>query len=176
MAYLTVAEAKSFVDTDLSDAALTILLDDAARDIDLWAGVQGERTDELSGGDRDLWLPSPASSVASVAETRTWSTTEAFSLDSSDWDLVPGGRIIRRLSTGVDAALVWGPLVRVTWTPVDDAARRKRAQRDLLFLSVRMDGLKTESAGAWSATRSDAVSERNRILWTLRQNGRMSLA
>jgi len=173
VALLSVADLRQHVETDLVDAAVQRLLDDAEEMIVAAFGANFADAPivvQLEGGDRNLFLDRPASAFTSIVETETDDTTTT-TLAADDYRTWHGGRRIERLRTGTNARRVWGPLVTITYTPVDDTDQRKRVQVDLVKLAIQFSGLASEKVGSWSGTALDYDRERAKILSALQPRG-----
>src|SRR5690242_17886218 len=93
------AAFRTHFETDLSDAALGRLLNDAYALLTTRYGAQGAQTVVLRSDDRYLVLPQPISSaddIDTIVE-RQASTDTTLTADEWRWN---GGRILERLTSG----------------------------------------------------------------------------
>lgn len=126
MAGLTVEELRAFITTDLSDAALQILLDAS------WAAIgTATAVDELISARGELLLLSrPASAITAVVE-------RGVTLDTADYDLRSDGVSVRRLRTGTwPYAYGWRGLVDISYTANISQAEVERVQLGLVQLDI----------------------------------------
>jgi len=167
-ALLAAADIRTHVDTDLVDAALTRLIDDADAEIISFAGAIASQVEEVHGCalHESLTLSRRGSAVTTVVETVDDTAT---TLAADDYSLRADGLTLDRLATGTNARETWGDSVVVTYTPVDQTARRKRVLIDLVRLAVEHKALASESVGDYSATSVEYERERTRILSRLRE-------
>lgn len=161
---LTPADVKAQIETDLATTAIQLLLDDADRDIVAKYGPHtGDVTEMVEGGSARIFLTQVPSAITSVNETIDDATTLLDPLDYRIWY----GRVLERIATGPNGGTEWGDRVVVAYTPVDEAARRKRMELDLVRLAIQYDALKSSSDGDHSETDVDYEDERQRILGSL---------
>lgn len=149
MAILTVGEFREFVETDLDDASLQVLLDAAEEAILAYAGAPDEVTQLVDGGVARLPLARRASAITSVTETRGTMTT---TLAADDYRLRAEGYVLERLRTGTNPRSLWYGLVTLTYAPAADAETRKAVQIDL----VKID-LATQAGGG--SLRSQTIGD-----------------
>lgn len=166
---LSVPELQAALETDLPVPVLQIHLDAAEQDISAVAGPAGAHTERVSGGTRHLFLSRPAASITSVTEYATPGTTPGTVLLGTDYFVRWHGRGLERSNGGR-----WADQVDVTYTPVDDAARRKQVQLDLVRLAITYRGaVKSETDGTYSASAAvDPLAyerERQAVLRSLRR-------
>ena len=160
----TVSEVRSHVETGLDDDALGRVIDSVdARIIDSMGQHDGDLTVEI---ETDLLyavtLPRPAVSVASVEERYMYRTTWAEVSDST-YRMRYGGRRIEREDRPFRS------FVRITYTPVDETAKRRQALIDLVRLRCQENGLSQETDGDYNAMSVEYSKEEARILAPLRQ-------
>lgn len=161
---LTPAEIRKHIETDLEDVPLQRLLDDADRDIVAKYGPHTGNITELVVGEGNLlFLSQVPSAIVSVTETRDDADQLLGATDYRTWY----GRVLERIATGAFAATTWGERVVVVYTPVDDQARRKRIEIDLVRLAIEYDAQKSSSDGDHSESDVDYEDERQRILGSL---------
>ena len=160
MSLLTVADVREHFETDLSDAAIQRLLDDAERDIIARFGDHASATEEWLSGGSILFTLRPISSVTSIAE-RVGDTTTM--LASDDYRQI-GRWMIERLDTGTNPASLWGDQVTVIYAPEDDTDRRKRVQLDLVKLAIQYDALRSRGAGDLTSSSPDYEDQRSALL------------
>lgn len=154
---------KTFVETDLEDAALQVVLDAAEEDMTRAVGPEGGMIEEREmDGQADLWLERPAESITSVTETDDAGTVTT--LVAADYRLHPNRMRIRRLATGTNQSTGWTGTVTVSYVP-DDLAARNRALVGLVELTLAFrPGAASESVGDFSRTHQDYDRERARII------------
>ena len=161
---ITVGQLMEHIETDLSDEALTRLLESAdAEIIRAYGPHDGERTVTfylvLRQSPYLLTLPSPAASVSLITEG-----ADDTVVDSDDYTVEYNGRAVLKSKSR------WLPPVDVTYTPIADNPRRIAVLIDLVKLEIQYRGLNTERVGSYSVTYMDHDKERQRILTRLRQN------
>ena len=176
--------------SDLSDAELQAMIDAIAAELDARLGPAGPVTVEL--GDlsdpdsrfrRTLRLSRPidtgaAVTVVEVDPGNTGDPAGEIALDPADYGVRHGGRTLQRYTGGPNGRSYWAPLVRVTYTPVDDQALRDEATIKLIALDLSYrGGLKSERAGDYQFTLSgDFAADRENIFESLAPKGGMVMA
>lgn len=166
--------------SSLSDIALQRIIDAEESEIVARYGAVGSQIEEFSDATPGpLIFPSRiVGSITSVVEKYSDSFIGGYSsttLAATDYEIVPGGRQIRRLGSGVNPSSCWGQRVTVTYVPADETARRIKALIDLCKLTLSSTpGLKSESVGGneYSYTAGDVESEREKIFARLGSNQR----
>jgi uncharacterized repeat protein (TIGR02543 family) len=169
---ITPTGLRAHVSTSLADDALQDIIDAEEAAIIERCGSNAEEVEEFDDEYPGalLFPKRPVSSVTSVIEKWVDSFiggTNPVTLDSNDYEIVAGGKQIRRLSTGTHPLSCWGNRVVLTYTPTSDTSRRVKALIDLCALSISAKpGLKSESVGGgeYSYTAADIESERDKIL------------
>ena len=127
-----------------------------------YVGNQGQR--------QQVYLPyPPAESVSSVQEYDLYEqAADAEDVVADDYELDLGGNVLRR----IDRA--WMTFVLVTYTPIDDMAKRRLLLADLVRLSTRYDATMRTAVGPGGAGVSvnhlDYEKERKRILHRMMPN------
>lgn len=146
MATVTIEELRQHIETDLVDGALERLLDGAVFDVESRFGSDAAQTIERDGCDkRYISLPRPASGVTSVVEKDEYRNTLA-TLDTTDYVLRYGGRMLERLNGGTNArGWGWAPLVVITFTPLAEEVIRNLVIVDLVKLDISYEGLNKET-------------------------------
>lgn len=167
---ITVPALKEHIETDLGEAALQRLIDDADQAVVDRYGVHGSATDtlteEVDGGERFVFLRRSAASISSVTEYTTGTTNRT--LAAGDYRLRFGGRALERLTTGDTPASVWGYRVDVAYlVATDENVRRRRVVIDLVKLAMKYDALKSEQAGDYRSQSVDYQDERERLITEL---------
>jgi|SRR6185436_12165917 hypothetical protein len=152
MTILSTDEFRDFVQTDLDDAALQVLLDAAESAIVAYAGPPGVASELVDGGVGRLPLSRQASAVTTVTETRGTTTT---TLATDDYRIRADGYVLERLRTGTNPRSTWNGLVELTYVPIDDTAIRKAVQVELVQIDLASSGsaggnLKSQSIGDYS--------------------------
>jgi len=174
---LSVSEIRGFVPTDLSDASIQLLLDDALSEIDLRCGDRESQVDTLDGSAGRWIFPARAiESVTSIKE-RYRRYDDEITLAEDDYSIHDNGKSLLRELDGTNPRIGgWGVIVTVAYTPKDDLARRKRAQRDLVRIAIQHEGVSQQKAGNFSVSHVDYERERSRILRRLKSSNRRLLA
>ena len=126
------------------------------------------------GGNRgqrqQVYLPyPPALSVSAVKEYDLYEqASDAEDVDAADYELDLGGNVLRRLDQA------WQTFVLVTYTPIDDLAKRRLLLADLVRLSTRYDATMRTAVGPGGAgvgvTHVDYEKERKRLLHRMMPN------
>jgi hypothetical protein len=134
------------------DEALQMWLDAGTVAILGRLGPIAPTTVRLRGNSLHVWLPRQASSVQTVVES--WGDPIGLgntTLASDDWALLPDGLTLRREWGGTNRSDVFGDIVTVTFTPVDDTAERQRVLLALVDLDQsHAPGLSQETMGSYS--------------------------
>lgn len=164
MALLTTTEIRSLVETDLSDAALTLLLDDADAEIVKGYGAhEGVRTERFypNGGDASVFLSADVNTALAVTVRRVGGFgvgAETYLASAYEFG---GPRELNLASS-------WsGGWITVAYTPVTELPRRKRVLADLVRLAISYDASTSSRLGDVSVSHVDYESERARILGRL---------
>jgi hypothetical protein len=185
MSILTIREARAFIETDLIDFALQMLIDDAEAEITEQVGKIDSQVDIFSeeqmpmafytGDERPyLFLTRKAVSITSIIEKVRWgggywgNGYTIYTLASDDYFLRENNRTIERMAHGTNPRNMWGNVVTVTYVPQDDTARRKQVAIDLVKLAVTYNGVDTERIGDYSSVSKNHNEERNRLISRLR--------
>ena len=144
---LTIDEARAYVATSLTDAALLQLLIATESDITAAAGVMGAQTEYQRGGYESLVLDRPVGTITSVTERSD--TASALVIATNDYRI--DGYILHRLSTGTNPRTYWLGLVKIIHTPPEAEAERIRAQIALLRLELAVaSGVTSERIGDYA--------------------------
>jgi hypothetical protein len=166
---MTTDTLRTFVETDLLDAALQVILD--AADEDLTAAVGPDAADVCTvdaEGERFLFLSRPAASITSITETVGTAVT---TLAASDYKLWPSKLQLERLVTGTNPADGWCGRVDVSFAPAD-LNRRNRSLVQLVELELNYRaGAQSETIGDHSLTQQQHDVERARIVAGARTRG-----
>lgn len=174
-----ISTARELINTDLSDTALQILLDNADAEIVRQFGEHTTQVDTFESGtyeplagedypyglDQFVYPTRPVSEITSIVETYYQTDT---TLDPTDYQVQMSGRQILRLTQGKNPQLRWGHRVVVTYTPVDETARRKMVELDLVKLSIQYNALQSERSGDYQVQNLDYDAERKKLLARLR--------
>lgn len=145
---LTVEEFQAIVTTTASEELIQSLLDAAEATIDDVLGPPGGPVNELISARGELIrLSRPAASIEAVLEA-------SRTLETTDYELRSGGRIVRRLKTGQWPYIRgWRGGIDITYTPVDDTDTRIAAQTALVRLGLDYKpGVTSERIGEWAET------------------------
>jgi len=182
---ITPTGLRAHVSTGMTDVALQEIIDAEEQEIVSRFGAhasQVETFEEEIPGDY-LFPKRPVLSVTSIVETviyrdnfiGDWCEETPVTLAASDYEIVAGGKQIRRLGTGAHPREDWGQRVVMIYVPIADTAKRVKALYDLCSLAVSSKpGLKSESIGGgeYSYTAADLEAEREKILARLGTNQR----
>jgi len=161
---MTLAILRTFVETDLSDSALQVILDAADEDLTLAVGPDASMVEVVEGQGRPIiWLARPASSTfTSITETDSEGTIVTLAID--DYTLAGDGLQLTRLNTGTNPRSGWAGTVTISYTPLD-LNKRARALVQLVELDLAFrPGARSESVGDFSRTHQDYDRERARII------------
>lgn len=142
MATVTISDLREHIETDLTDDALTRLLDGAVSDVEGRFGTDAAVTEERdAAGLRFIRLMRPATSITSVVE-KGLDREVLYTLDASDYTLRHGGRLLERLTGGNNARYGgWAPIVEVVYTPAEEEVIRNLVIIDLVRLDISYEGL-----------------------------------
>lgn len=178
--------------TDLSDDELNAMITGITAEIEARFGPAGEIT-VTSGdpADRHRWRrtlklsrPIEAAEPIAIVEIDPSDTGQAeaeIALVAADFRVLDGGRTLQRLSGGPHGHAFWAPMVRLTYTPLGQAAAREEVTIKLIQLDLTYRGLlKSERAGdyQWSGSvASDSyTTERENLLASLASGARLVMA
>jgi len=171
---MTLAEIRAHIESDLSDAALTELIDAADYSIVSSVGphaVDGDITKVVLGGDALLFLPRPAVTFTSVTEVVGDVSTVLATDDYRAWfGNTLDTRILRRLNDGTNPRGVWGNRVSVVYAPLNDDAQRKQVEIMLVRLAVQYRALSSERVGQYSSVILDFQKEQANLIQPLVQD------
>ena len=164
---ITVADLREHVETDLPEAAIQRLIDEADQLVVESYGAHGPatQTDDLRSdvGMTLIFPQRPVDSVTTVTEFTSATTSKV--LDPTDYTVGHGGKSLERLTTGPNPSLSWGYKVLVAYViATTENPRRRGAVIDLVRLATVHTGLHSERAGDYSATSVDYETERGKIL------------
>lgn len=165
---LTVSDAREHLETDVTDAVLQRLVDDADSAIARRHGPHSPGADDVivedvTGGDERLFLRRPAATVSSIVEHLSETTNRT--LDPSDYRSEFEGRALLRLPNGTNPAARWGYRNVVTYAPTSsDNATRRRVIIDLVRLALQHNALAGETAGDYSSRSVDYQAEREKLI------------
>lgn len=152
---------KETYDTDLEDAPIQRLLDDAEDEIVKVFGATLTHVDWLPGRTANLFLSRAAASITTVVETISLTDT---TLAADDYELHHNGKSLWRKWDGTNGRLRWGDRAKVTFVPVSDTSQRKRVQLDLVKLAIQYDGLQRSAVGNQTLVMGDYEEARRAIL------------
>lgn len=176
MALLTLADVREHIETDLVDPALQRIMDSEEAEIDVRFGAVGVETDDLEGGERELFPSRPILTVTSLDETIIDSNGSEVTttLDPTDFKILNDGRVLLRQIDGVNPENVWGERIKLIYTPKDTTLRRVGVFIDLIKLALANNGLKVEWSGDYRAEQKfDYQDEREKILNRLNAGRRL---
>jgi len=174
MALLTVAQIREHVETDLPDDALQRIIDSEDAEIIRRFGAAATQTETLRGGESYVFLSRLVSTITSISEEVSGTTT---TLATDDYDLW-WNQALERDDSGTNARSTWGDRVTVVYVPQTTTAQRKLLLSQLCQLAARYNGVQSESVGGgdYSATSADYQRERERLFRKLEPRGGVFLA
>jgi hypothetical protein len=165
---ITAAQAREHIETDLIDAALTRLINDAdAAIVDRYGPHTGDVTVDLEGEGAQIFLDRPVGAVTSVTEYVVRQDATGVVLAANDWRAL-GGHRLERLNTGTNPRSTWGERIVLVYAPADEAARRTFMTVDLVKLAAKYEALESEGIGDYRATHVKYERERQAILGRMR--------
>lgn len=177
------ARLKERFETDISDAELQRVLDNANEDVlNQWgshADAGTPLTVLLVGGANAIFLDRPITVITSVTETVSGTggfgeTTTVLAAD--DYRIWFDGRALTRLFDGTNPRTVWGSRVEVVYVPLDDNNQRQEVILKMSILDLQYTGVKQERIGDYSATYYEHQMERQKLVNSLRPKGKMGVA
>lgn len=151
---------KERAETDLSDAELEAIIADAEAAIVERFGLAGEEISVTRAGRRrSLDFPRPIDPEASleVAEIAPGETTST-EVEPAGYRLVNGGRTLERVGR------LWGFMVAVTYSPVDDSPQREEVAVKLALAAIAYEAVSSRSVGDVNTNNVDYAAEREAIL------------
>ncbi len=140
------------------------MIDEVTAEIEARFGVVGSIIVFLDGDRKYLSLTRPYSSDITIVEIL--GTTET-TLSADDFRILDGGRTLERLGDGTNGRLLWERLVKITYTPIDEAKEREEVVILVVQLGVEFRGLKAEKSGDYSVTFADYKAERDTLIGSL---------
>jgi hypothetical protein len=163
---MTLAVLRTFVETDLADAALQVILSAAEEDITEAVGADTTMVELRDAhGESVLWLARSCATMGAITETDDGGTV--VTLDATDYELdTANNRRIERIGddTATHPASGWTGRVSLTYAP-GDLNRRNRAIAQLVELDLAFrPGAKSENIGDHSRSMQDYDAERARII------------
>lgn len=160
MSTLTVAELRDTVASDLDGTRLAVIIAREEQEIDRRLGAVSDGstttiTETKPGGSTNIYLRRPAVSVSQVREQQILGGSFVTLLTSQYYVWADEGRIERLPAVSAaptwSGLNIWGPLVEVTYIPVDDRERRKLAIIEFVRIALERSAMKGESvAGEYS--------------------------
>jgi hypothetical protein len=169
---ITPTELREHMASALTDAALQRIIDAEEAEIVTrfgeTAAAQVEEFEEECPG--SLIFPKRrAQSVSSIVELwpdRFIGGLVPLTLDATDYEIVPGGKQVRRLDTGAHPSREWGGRVTLTYVPVVETSKRVLALINLCKLNLQFNGLDSESVGGgeYRMDSGDYDAKREKIL------------
>lgn len=162
---VTAATAKLHIETDLADAQVTRLINDAELEVTARFGSDADRTEDftIDAPRRRVWLSMRASAITGGSN----SVKDGADLDNlvaiatADVKLTDDGWVVEK-ETGDFLRRV-----QVRYTPVSDTYRRDRVVIDLVRLAIQNSGLSSLRDGDHGEGALDYQAEREKILSTL---------
>lgn len=166
---LSTDEIREHVETDLSDEALQLRIDEAEADIvRLFGANTGAVSERFTPGPGELYLftSRPIDTGETITIVETWDGPAGetdVTLAASDYE-VEGSTQIRRKQGGMWSSGSWAVMVSVMYTPIGTNARRKGVLVDLVKLAVAYQGVQSSTLGDVAVGHVDYARERNGIL------------
>lgn len=170
---ITTAVARAHIETDLVDAALQRLIDDAdAEIVERFGSHAGNLTEELERGSagRFIFPSRRVVAVVTLNEYALRSEDATVLLAANDYRILNNGRMVERLSSGTNPRSTWGERVVLVYSSSDQTARRTRVEIDLVRLAAKYEALKSEQIGDYGATHQEYRRERDALLSVLRHS------
>ena len=146
---------KERVETDLSDAELTLMIAGVVAELDAKFGAAGVALTILKDGFRKtIDMARPLDPAAAPTITEIDSGANRLLLSADDFRIRHGGKTIERLATGTNGRNLWNQIVEVVYTPLDDTATaRDEVTIECCNAIITYRGLdKSSKAGNWSAS------------------------
>jgi hypothetical protein len=159
---MTLVTLRTFIETDLANAPLQVIMDAADEDLTLAVGPDATdvQKDDMVG-EEFLYLTRRAATISAITE---FSGGVLTTLVANDYELQPSGTSLRRLSTVTHPATGWEGTVTITYVP-GDLNRRDRALVQLVQLDLDYrHGAKSESIGDYSRSQEDYNTARAKII------------
>jgi hypothetical protein len=138
------------IDPAWEDDALQGIIDTNEAEIVRLFGPHARMEERLYGGTAHLYPARQVGAIVSISETigvGPGATTTV--LDPTDFQLLDGGRTIRRLASGTNARYRWG-LAEVEYVPLDDIQVRVGVLVDLCKVDLRPTGIESRTMGSWT--------------------------
>lgn len=172
---------KDRVETDLPDLELQTMLDEATGEITRRFGAIAAITEHHDGSRRYLNLhraidEGEAITVVEIDPANTGAAANETTLAADDYRVIDGGLTVERLIDGTNGRSYWGPLVRLTYTPVSNQPQRDEVAIKVAQVALVERGLASFRAGDYSETYRDAPKERERLIASLAPLGRGLMA
>lgn len=178
---------RTLVETDLTDPALQLLLDDADAEIIRRLGSLTVQQEVLrSVGDNFFHLARRASAITASVEhvyvgygnpmdyvLTVPAVPPAAQIGNPDMKLHADGYRVERLVAGDHPSTVWRGIVTFTYTPLDETSSRKILEVNLVKLAIQYDGLMSSSIGdVRKQGHQSYADERNALFRSLGTSGR----
>jgi hypothetical protein len=170
---VTLIILRQFVETDLSDSSLQVILDAANEDVTLAIGSDTSQIETFKGDGRVVyWIQRPVASFTSIITTDSGGTATTlvkplglYTADPTDDYLMDGNaQAITRLSTGTNGKGGWTDTTVFTYVPAD-LNKRNRSIVQLVELDLAFrPGARSENVGEMSRSMQDYDAERARII------------
>lgn len=177
------ARLKERFETDISDAELQRVLDNANEDVLNQWGTHSDAGTPLTvllvGGANSIFFDRPIAVLTSVTETVTgtggFGETEIV-LAADDFRNWYNGRALIRRLDGTNPRAIWGNRVSVIYVPQDDNNQRQEVILKVAILDLQFTGVRQERIGDYAATYYDHQEERQKLINSLRPKGKMGVA
>lgn len=171
-ALLQAADFTGLVEHDLTAPNLQLIIDaEDASIVELYGAHTGDVAESFSPGSHDeyLFLSRRASTITSITETYVATYGETtITLAASDYTFESSRRIRRKIG-GQYPRSIWAPRIVVTFTPVDESAKRKLVLVELVKVALRYDAASMTMVGDTRVMHVDREVERAKILGRLSQ-------
>jgi hypothetical protein len=174
---------KERIETDLSDAELQRLIDEANEEIIARYGPHADSTAPITvsvrGGGRVIDLIRPIDTDEDIVVTE-YSTAgfivgeSGTLLGADDYRVRNGGRTLDRLSGGYSTR--WGGTVEITYTPVNDGNQRQEVTIKLVALAIEYGPYEKRTVGDVSTDHVDYAKEREKLIGSLNPRKGLLLA
>jgi hypothetical protein len=175
---------KERTETDLTDAELQLMIDEANQDVIARFGPHADPalpiTVRLEGLRKNLVVDRPIdiNNPITVMEYITyydWGET-VITLDPLDYRIWPLGYQLQRLQTGPNPRSCWQDTVTIEYVPVNDGDQREEVIVKLVIIGIQFDAFSNQTVGDTSAVTQDYQQQRKSLLRTLGPRHGMEIA
>jgi hypothetical protein len=164
---------KERTESDLSDAELQNLIDEAVQDITIKVGPVADSLNPivvlLDGQREKIVLLRAIDTTETIVVTEQWDSLMGMStvtLTANDYRIWPGGFTLERRFDGLTdiPRRQWGDRVQIVYTPVDDSIKRDEVTIKLVTLSLQYDGFTSQTIGDFQGTLDDYNALRGKLI------------